>query len=70
MHSQLFEFTIILQNLMLQYAILHLFNQNGGHILPTLGYNKLLQATSNLQVICNGKNGHIKELQTNTAKPV
>ena len=32
----------------------HLFNQNGGHILFTLVYNELLQATSNLQVICNG----------------
>ena len=32
----------------------HLFNQNRSHILPTLDYNELLQATSNLQVICNG----------------
>ena len=36
----------------------HLFNQNRGHILPTLGYNELLQATSNLQIACsrNGSN--------------
>ena len=52
------------------YAILHLFNQNGGYILSTLGYNELLQATSDLQVICNSKNGHNKELQTNTVNPV
>ena len=31
----------------------HFFNQNRGHILPTLGYNELLQTTSNLQKVCN-----------------
>ena len=39
----------------------HLFNQNRGHILPTLGYNEFLQATSNLQIACSRKGSNTEQ---------